>query len=194
MFVPTKRYAIQRLAALVIMLGWLLVSACSDESYAPLATVDTVDLKRYEGTWYEIARLPMWFQRDCIRSQAKYTLRDDASVEVVNSCTTADNEVQTARGRASVVDAQSNAKLEVVFDNWFSRLFPNLTKGKYWIIALAPDYSSAMVGHPNREYLWILARTPELEETRYQALVRRAKTLGFNTQELIRRPSDDEAL
>ncbi len=168
----------------------LVLSACGEDSYAPLATVGKVDLTRYEGTWYEIARLPMWFQRNCVQSQAQYTLRDDASVEVVNSCTTADKEVKTARGRATVVDPQSNAKLEIVFDNWFSRLFPNVTKGQYWIIALAPDYSSAMVGHPNREYLWILARSPRLDEARYQSLISRAKALGFDTQELIRRPPE----
>jgi apolipoprotein D and lipocalin family protein len=181
----------QYLSALTIALSLLLVSACGDDSYAPLATVDDVDLERYQGTWYEIARLPMWFQRGCVRSQARYTLRDDGSVDVINSCTTAENEVETARGRATVVEPQSNAKLELVFDNWFSRLFPDLTKGQYWIIALAPDYSSAMVGHPNREYLWILARSPQLEEKRYKALVSRAKELGFDIEELIRRPTDD---
>ncbi|KPK40224.1 MAG: hypothetical protein AMJ69_03150 [Gammaproteobacteria bacterium SG8_47] len=183
----------QRLFQLTVVLGAFSVGACGGDSYAPLATVESVDLNRYQGTWYEIARLPMWFQRDCVRSQAQYTLDAGAGgVEVINSCTTRDNEVKTVRGRATVVDVASNAKLEVEFDNWFSRLFPGFTKGPYWIIALAPDYSSAMVGHPNRKYLWILARTPRLEETRYDSLLARAAELGFDTEALIRRPPEDD--
>jgi apolipoprotein D and lipocalin family protein len=165
----------------------LLVAACSGGS-APsdLAVVPSVDLQRYMGTWYEIARLPMWFQRGCIRSQAHYELIDSETVAVANSCTTAEGETKQATGRARVVDPASNAKLEVVFDNWFSRIFPSLARGDYWIIDLDPQYRTVVVGHPSRKYLWILARTPEIPEARYQELVALARARGFEVERLVR--------
>jgi apolipoprotein D and lipocalin family protein len=93
---------------------------------------------------------------------------------------------ETASGYASVVDTQSNAKLEVLFDTWLSRLFPSLVKGKYWIFFLDPDYETAIVGTPDREYLWILSRTPTMDAEQYQRLVERCRALGFDTERLIR--------
>lgn len=183
---PRLRLPARRLGA---ALAALLLAACTAPAPAPdLATVAHVDLASYQGTWHEIARLPMWFQRGCVRSTASYTLEPDGTVRVVNRCTTAEGAEKVAEGRAYVTDAATNARLEVEFDSWFSRLFPGVARGDYWVIHLEPDYSVAVVGHPSREYLWILAREPVLPDDRYAALVAFAAGLGFPTDALVRAP------
>ncbi|MDH5563917.1 MAG: lipocalin family protein [Nitrospirota bacterium] len=156
----------------------------------PLPTVTSVDLTRYAGTWYEIARLPMWFQRDCVASQAMYTLLLNGKVEVINQCLTTSGDQKQAHGVATVVDANTNAKLYVVFDNWAAKLFSGWgsapTEGNYWILHLEANYRTALVGTPDREYLWILSRTPILEEAIYEKLVSLGTQNGFLTANLIR--------
>ena len=167
----------------------LLSAACGSRGPQPdLPTVAHVDLARYQGTWHEIARLPMWFQRGCVRSTASYALEPAGTVRVVNRCTTTDGAAKEAVGRAFVTDPETNARLEVEFDNWFSRLFPGVARGAYWVIYLEPDYSVAVVGHPSREYLWILARDAVLPDPRYQALVAFSARLGFPTEKFVRAP------
>jgi apolipoprotein D and lipocalin family protein len=131
----------------------------------------------------------MWFQRGCVRSTADYALEADGTVRVVNRCRTEDGSEKSAVGRAYVVDGGSNARLEVEFDNWFSRLFPGVARGDYWVIHLEPDYSVAVVGNPSREYLWILARDPVLPDDRYHAIVERCARLGFPVEQLVRAPA-----
>ena len=165
----------------------LFGAACAGHMTLPPAqTVPWVDLTRYQGTWYEIARLPMWFQRGCISSVATYGPLQPGMISVLNECLTDRGERKTASGYASIVDTQSNAKLEVVFDTWLSQLFPSLLKGQYWIFFLDPDYQTAIVGTPDREYLWILSRTPAMAEEQYQRLVEQCRSLGFDTERLIR--------
>lgn len=151
-----------------------------------LPTVPTVDLDRYTGTWYEIARLPMWFQRHCVDSKAIYTVRADGAIGVRNECVTDTGGYDHIEGVARVVDPQTNARLTVIFDNFFARLFGSSRDGNYWILALDPDYRSAMVGTPDRRYLWILSRTPQLDDAAYQQLVEQARQLGFPVSTLIR--------
>jgi apolipoprotein D and lipocalin family protein len=146
----------------------------------PLETVPRVDLERYLGTWYEIATIPQRFQKDCVGVSATYTLRDDAKIEVLNKCRkkTLDGELKTVKGKAWVVDKETNAKLKVQFFWPF--------KADYWIIELAPDYHYAVVGHPSRKYLWILCRTPQMDEALYQDLVQRIANKGYDPS-LIKR-------
>ena len=168
----------------------LLAAACGAPGPHPdLPTVGQVDLARYQGTWHEIARLPMLSQRGCVRSTAEYSLESSGTVRVTNRCRTADGGEKTATGRAYVVDARTNARLEVEFDSWFSRLLPGVARGDYWVIHLEPDYSLAVVGHPSREYLWILAREPVLSDERYRAVVALCQGLGFPTEQLVRAPA-----
>jgi apolipoprotein D and lipocalin family protein len=155
-------------------------------SKGDLSTVASVDLSRYAGTWYEIARLPMWFQRHCVDSKAIYSSRPDGLVGVHNECVTESGGVEQAEGVASVVDPKTNARLMVVFDNWFARLFGSSREGNYWILDLDPEYRTAMVGTPDRRYLWILSRTPQLEDSTYQRLVERARQLGYPVSDLIK--------
>jgi apolipoprotein D and lipocalin family protein len=170
------------LAVLCFTLG-----ACAGvDSRGDLPTVASVDLSRYAGTWYEIARLPMWFQRHCVDSKATYSSRPDGAVGVRNECVTDTGGLEQAEGVATVVDAKTNARLTVVFDNWFARLFGSSREGNYWILDLDPEYRTAMVGTPDRRFLWILSRTPQLDEATYRRLVERAQQLGYPVLDLIR--------
>ena len=159
--------------------------AALDPSKVP-PTVARVELARYQGTWYEIARLPMWFQRNCLRSQATYGILETGEVSVLNECETADGK-ESIRGRARAVDARTDAKLEVRFDTWFSVFMPSQPQGNYWILYLDDAYRTVIVGTPDREYLWVMARTPAIDEARYAELVGIARGLGFDTDKLIRR-------
>jgi apolipoprotein D and lipocalin family protein len=139
----------------------------------PLQTVARVDLSRYTGTWYEIASYPQRFQKGCTGTTATYTLRDDGEIGVVNRCRkgSLDGEEDSAKGRARVVDSSTNAKLEVTF------FWPFW--GDYWIIDLGERYEYAVVGHPSRDYLWILSRTPAMEAAVYQGILDRLRAKGY---------------
>lgn len=168
------------------MLGALAIAAGCAKSTSerlrlpPLETVEHVDLSRYLGTWYEIASFPQSFQRGCTATTATYALREDGGIDVLNRCRigSTDGKEKTARGRARVVDRVTNAKLLVSFFRPFW--------GDYWIIELADDYSYAVVGHPGRDYLWILARTPTMAETTFRAIVVRLQAKGYETSRLVR--------
>jgi apolipoprotein D and lipocalin family protein len=154
--------------------------AWSGAETKPLEVVPYVDLGRYIGTWYEIATIPQRFQKDCVAVTATYTLRDDGTIAVLNKCRkrTLDGELKEANGKAWVVDKKTNAKLKVRFFWPF--------KGDYWIIELDADYQYAVVGHPGRKYLWILCRTPQMEEPLYQDLLQRIANKGYDLS-LIKR-------
>ena len=155
--------------------------ASAESTTRPLRTVDGVDLKRYSGTWYEIARYPNRFQRDCHSdTKAEYTVRKDGKVQVVNSCRQKDGKTKTARGTAKVADKRTNAKLRVTF------FWPFY--GDYWVIGLSPDYRYTIVGEPKRKYLWILSRTPEMDEATYEGVLGQIREAGYNPEKLIKTP------
>jgi len=170
---------------LSLLLLTLIGCAGSGEQDDPPQTAGQVDLQRYQGTWYELARLPMFFQRHCVASEAHYRLEDDGRVAVTNRCRTEDGEWQEAKGEAELQQAGHTDKLWVRFDNWFSKLFPGLSKGDYWVLYLEDDYSVVLVGHPNREYLWLLSRTPQVSNEVRERLLAEARTRGYDTGELI---------
>jgi apolipoprotein D and lipocalin family protein len=143
-----------------------------------LQTVPYVDLKKYAGKWYEIASFPQRFQKGCNCTTAEYTLTDKGFVIVENRCNkgSINGKQSYIKGKAFVVENSGNAKLKVQFFWPF--------KGKYWIIDLANDYSYAVVGHPNRKYLWILSRTPAMDAGVYQQIIARIKEKGFDISKL----------
>lgn len=145
----------------------------------PPDVVAHVDLSRYVGTWYEIARYPNRFQKNCFGSSATYSLRPDGKIAVVNRCRRGgpNGPLSSATGTARVVDPQTNARLKVTFFWPFS--------GDYWIVDLGERYDYAVVSGPDRKYLWILCRTPTMEPQRYRALLARLRALGFDTGRLI---------
>ncbi len=154
------------------LLASIALLGCTESTTArldlpPLEAVAKVDIERYLGTWYEIASYPQRYQEGCTGTTATYTLRDDGEIDVLNECRkdSLDGPEDVAEGRARVVDRTTNAKLEVSF------FWPFW--GDYWIIDLGPDYEYAVVGHPSRDYLWILSRTPTLDDGTYDAILGR---------------------
>lgn len=143
-----------------------------------LQTVPYVDLQKYIGKWYEIASYPQSFQRGCVCSTAEYSLSDKGYIVVENRCRIGDiNGVESyVKGKAFVEKNSGNAKMKVQF------FWP--LKGKYWIVDLADDYSYAVVSHPNKQYLWILYRTPIMNEQIYQEILDRLKIWGFDMESI----------
>lgn len=143
-----------------------------------LQTVSYVDLHRYLGTWYEIARLPNRFERRCDADvTANYSLRGDGTIRVVNGCRQKDGSIRRSNGYAKIVDKNTNSKLKVTF---FWPFF-----GNYWIVDLDRDYRYAVVSEPRRKYLWILSRTPQVDPALYQRILERIEVLGFDSSRLI---------
>ncbi len=175
-----------------VLLAALLMAGCASHHEAPPAprTVAAVDLERYQGTWYELARLPMFFQRGCAQSEAHYRLQDDGRLGVLNRCRTLDGDWKEARGNAVPQVEGRTDKLWVRFDNWFSRLFPDVAKGDYWVLYLDDDYRTAVVGNPDRRYLWLLSRTPVVSEKTREQLLERVEEQGYDTDLLIWRTPD----
>jgi len=164
---------------LSVITAMVLVGMAAVDRKGELEVVGAVDLSRYAGRWYEIARLPNRFEKKCADSvTATYTLRSDGKVDVVNRCRKANGEYTTAKGKAKIVDKKTNAKLKVTF------FWPFY--GNYWILDLGPNYEYAVVGAPNRNYLWILSRTPQFDEQLYQRLLGEMATRGFATDRMIR--------
>lgn len=161
----------------------LVLSSCvtkTDNTMKPLKTVQFVDMDRYIGRWYEIARYEHRFQEGCVGSRATYTRRDDGKISVLNECYEGSfsGKLRSAKGKAWIVDRESNAKLKVSFFWPFA--------GDYWIIDLGPEYEYAVVGHPTRKYLWILSRTAAMQEEVYRAILARLQEQEYDITKLIR--------
>ena len=170
------------MVATAVALG--LTSGCG-AVYPPLDVVEKVDLDRYSGRWYEIARYPNSFERGCVGVTADYTPRADGRIQVVNTCfeSSLDGPSREIRGSARVVDETSNAKLKVRFFWPF--------EGDYWIIDLDEDYQYAVVGEPSRTFLWILSRTPQMDETLYEDIVATLPAWSYDPERLELVPQDD---
>jgi apolipoprotein D and lipocalin family protein len=148
------------------------------------ATAGAVDLRRYMGRWYEIARLPYFTQRRCVKDvQADYVLGDDGMVYVTNRCTHEDGGIGTARGVARVVDRSSNARLEISFRTLYG---VHVLWDDYWIIGVGADYDYALVGQPTRKRGWILARDSNPPEERVQRWLAEFAEKGFPAGEFLR--------
>jgi apolipoprotein D and lipocalin family protein len=156
----------------------VLLAACGGGQPGPaLTTVDAVDLERYAGRWYEVAKIPNRFQDQCARNTtAEYALREDGRIDVVNRCELADGRSDNAEGIARIVDTDSRARLEVSF---VSLLGLQLFWGDYWVLELGPDYGYSVVGTPSRRYGWILARTPDLPEETLKGIYARLAEQGY---------------
>jgi apolipoprotein D and lipocalin family protein len=175
-------------AAAVALLAAITLLTDTAQAQAPtppsVRTVPFVELDRYVGDWYEIARFPNRFQRQCVGDvRATYARRPDGRVDVVNRCRTDVGETE-ARGVARIVDERTFAKLKVRFaPAWLSWL--PMVWGDYWILGLAPDYSWTVVGDPGRDYLWILARAPHLDDESMAAARAAARDNGFDDTRLV---------
>jgi len=180
--------AMKRLTLLCLMLLFSPSFCWADEAkHNPLSVVSAVDFSRYAGKWFEIARLPNRFQKDCAgETTATYTVLDETQLKVVNECRNSIGLIEQAEGSARIADKGGpNTKLKVRFaPAWLSWL-PSVW-GDYWIMDLGSDYSYAVIGTPDRKYLWILSRTPRMEESVYEKLKQHAAAAGFNVALLVR--------
>lgn len=160
----------------------LLMHSCMHvkDTLPSLKVVSFVDINRYTGTWYEIARYPHKFQEGCVGSRATYKLREDGKLSVLNECYEGSDKsnLRSAKGKAWIVDTNTNAKLRVSFFWPFS--------GDYWIIDLGRDYEYAVIGHPTRKYLWVLSRTQVMDESVYEGIISRLKEQHYDSARLIR--------
>lgn len=149
------------------------------KTYEPLPTAPLVDLNQYMGEWFEVARLPVSYEENCVGTKAIYTMKPDGSVAILNTCHKGglDGPLKVARGRATVADRQSKSKLKVSFFWPFT--------GDYYILEVGNGYEYALVGDPSREHLWVLSRTPQMELQLLHNLVGKAQRLGFDTGRLI---------
>ena len=148
------------------------------------SVVSTVDLLRYEGLWYEIARLPNFFERKLKCTSATYTLRKDGKITVLNKgyFLTDPKKLSSVQGVAWIPDKNSPAKLKVQFFWPFS--------GDYWIMELDKEYRYVLVGDPKYKYLWILSRTKKMDESIYNMLLRKAVDIGYDVKSIIRVEQD----
>lgn len=159
----------------------LLLAACATK-HAPLPTVGSVDVDRYQGTWYEIALIPNWFQRMCVAdTQARYR-RDGDIVRVNNRCRDEKGKVESIEGVAKSVEGSNNAKLRVSFFRPFY--------GNYWILALDQEYQWVLIGEPSRTYGWVLARSPQMSEDNLNVILERAQSLGYDKAAFRRTPQN----
>ncbi|MDO9251895.1 lipocalin family protein [Hydrogenophaga sp.] len=182
---PTLR----QLAFALALLSPVAASAQTAQTAAPpepLQTIARLDVGRYLGTWYEIAKYPNRFQRQCVAdTSALYRLRDDGQLDVINRCRQANGQVVEAVGRARQDGPADSPKLKVRFaPAWLSWL--PMVWGNYWVIDLDPGYQLVAVSEPSREYLWVLSRTPTVEAGAYQALLNRLREKGFDLTRLER--------
>ncbi len=163
------------------------LSSAQEQPKQLLEVVPTVDLNKYAGVWYEIARLPNGFQKQCAGDvTATYTLLDNGRIKVVNRCRKENGEIEEAEGEAKLSgDDAPKSKLKVRFAPAFLSFLP-FVWGDYWIIALAPDYSYAVIGEPARKYLWVLSRTPVMNESALNTLLDQIKAKGYDLTGLVR--------
>lgn len=175
--------------AILVSFIFITILAPSITLAQNVVAVPSIDLNRYAGKWYEIARFPNRFQKSCAGNvTAEYRTRPDGRIDVINRCQKNDGSVDEAIGVARLADrsgSATNSKLKVRFaPAWLSWL--PFVWGDYWVLDLGPDYSYAVVGEPGRNYLWILSRSPSLPESSYQAALKKVTTQGFDVNKLVK--------
>ena len=181
------RFVLAALAAASLLAAAPAVTRAAGGDDKPLEVVSSVDLARYAGKWYEVARLPNRFQKKCAGDvTATYTLLGDGKIRFVNECGKADGSTIRAEGKARLAEKNGpSSKLEVRFaPSWLSWL--PAVWGDYQIVDLVPDYSTAVVGSPDRKYLWFLSRTPEVDDATFERLSHKAAAQGFDVSKMVR--------
>lgn len=163
---------------LYISLILSLIPICQIKSQT-METVKSVDLQKYSGLWYDYAHLPARFLEGCDEITAEYKIENTSYISVYNRCVkSSTGKLSSIKGKAFIEKGSNNAKLKVQFFWPF--------KAKYWILDIDDDYRYALVGGPSRSYLWVLSRTPEMDEKKYNELILKARNLGFPVERMIK--------
>lgn len=187
---PLKRIpSIANFKKLIILTAMCCSSIFYSNTYAEnstLAAVPQVELSQYLGLWYEVARKPMYFQKECAQDvTARYTVNEYGNIAVDNRCTDMDGNILRSLGEGFVVNEPFNSKLKVSFLPESVRWMP-VGRGDYWILKIDSTYQMVLVGEPKRKYLWLLSRDPHPDEAKVTEYLRYAQRVGFNLKDLIR--------
>jgi apolipoprotein D and lipocalin family protein len=166
----------------------LVLNPWSVANASEVQPVAALDLERYQGKWFEIAAIPQFFQRKCVRDTfAEYTRLEGGEIRVENDCARADAGRERAEGRARIYDSEVTSKLTVTFVKLFGG-YRYWAGGDYWVIALDPNYRWAVVGHPSRRYGWVLSRTPSQPLPVIAEIIGRIKAQGYDACEFVITP------
>ena len=169
-------------SAVLLGLGATTMAYAQKES---LSTVEKVELDRYLGTWYEVARKPLYFQNKCDRDvTATYTLNENGNIVVDNRCIKKDGEQTQSGGEAFVQNPPQYTKLKVSFLPDFIRWIP-VGRGDYWVLKLDENYQTVLVGEPKRKYMWILSRDPQLDKNVVNEYLKYAQSVGYDLSDVI---------
>ena len=183
--ITSAMFAMRRwLLALALLFSVGPLQAQTGAATAPLQSIASLDVPRYLGRWYEIAKFPNRFQQQCVAdTSADYSLLPDGSLQVLNQCRRSNGEMQQALGAARQIGGGNSARLQVRFAPAWLSLLP-FVWGDYWVIDLDADYQLVAVSEPRREYLWILSRSQKPDPARYAALLDRLRGMGFSLERL----------
>ncbi len=177
---------------LIGLMAFCAPSFSQETSSTALKTVEALDLPRYLGSWYEIAKFPNWFQKKCKSdTKANYSLRSDASLAVFNQCRLESGQVSDAMGTAKQIGDAKSAKLKVRFAPEWLSVIP-FVWGDYWVIDIDAAYQLVAISEPKREYLWILSRTPDADDRQLNELLLRLSANGFDLSKLERTPQKQD--
>ena len=184
-----------KLAYQILIIGLTLLSSLAfsqDQNKPSVKSIESLDLNRYLGEWYEIAKFSNWFQKKCRSdTKAKYTLKSNGNIEVVNACRMEGGQITEAVGEAKLMGGFKSAQLKVRFaPQWLS--FVPLVWGDYWVVDLDDAYQLAAVSEPGRQYLWILSRTPDPDDKSINELMVRLIAKGFDLSQLERTPQKQD--
>ena len=168
---------------LTLSLIMMFLSSCASKRNLP-TTVSKLNATRYAGEWHEIARLPNTFERDLVAAKATYSVNPDGSLKVVNQGIKDNGKGTSIEGTARFVKIQEPGKLKVRFNRFPANLF----EGDYWILDLNPQYTRALIGSPNRKFLWLLSKNPNDEKKDFEDFIKKANQVGFKTELLYSNP------
>jgi apolipoprotein D and lipocalin family protein len=164
------------------------INAISAAQASIVKPVESVDLQRYQGRWHEIASIPQFFQRKCVRDTvAEYSAAEEDQIRVENTCSREDGGRDRAEGRARRADPNATSKLEVSFLKLLGE-YRFWAGGDYWVIELDPNYQWAVIGHPSRRYGWVLSRKPALPVATIAEIIGRIKAQGYDACEFVVTP------
>lgn len=176
-----------RAILLLTSLVWSVAACAGGGKYPPLRTVNYLDLDQYQGLWYEVYRFPNRFERNCANVTAYYTLKQNGTVGVLNTCTNENTgKKRDIKGTAFVKNSETNASLSVSFVPFFQRW--GWFGGDYNVLALGENYEWALVGSQSRNFLWFLSRTGELSEEVFELMKEEADSQDFDIDRLIKTP------